>query len=66
MIRGQATVEVGDRVVAAGAGDAVFIPAGAAHRVVAAASGPVQILCLCRPAYRHEDTTLLEAELTWA
>jgi len=36
-------------------GDAVLIPPGAWHEIVAGADG-CRFLCCCAPAYRHEDT----------
>lgn len=41
-------------------GDSVFIPAGAAHQCFNTGSQPMRILCHCSPAYRHDDTILLD------
>ena len=38
-----------------GAGDAVLIPAGARHRIVAGDAG-ARFLCCCSPPYSHDDT----------
>ena len=37
------------------AGDAVLIPPGAWHELVAGPSG-AQLLCMCAPPYSHDDT----------
>ena len=37
------------------AGDAILIPPGAWHTLVAGADG-VRLLCCCVPAYSHDDT----------
>ena len=37
-------------------GDAVLIPPGAWHRIVALS--PLRMLCCCAPPYSHEDTYL--------
>ena len=37
------------------AGDAVLIPPGAWHEVVAGADG-ARLLCMCAPPYSHDDT----------
>jgi quercetin dioxygenase-like cupin family protein len=37
------------------AGDAILIPPGAWHTLVAGAEG-VRLLCCCVPAYSHDDT----------
>jgi quercetin dioxygenase-like cupin family protein len=36
-------------------GDAILIPPGSRHEIVAGAAG-VRFLCCCAPPYRHEDT----------
>lgn len=43
----------------AGAGDIVFIPAGAVHECRNIGSDPLVFLCHCAPAYSHDDTELL-------
>jgi mannose-6-phosphate isomerase-like protein (cupin superfamily) len=37
-----------------GPGDAILIPAGAWHQIIA--TEPLRFLCCCAPSYRHEDT----------
>ena len=43
-------------------GDTALIPPGTPHCIEATGVGPLRILCCCSPAYRHDDTELLEAE----
>jgi quercetin dioxygenase-like cupin family protein len=38
-----------------GVGDAILIPAGAWHELVAGADG-ARLLCMCAPPYSHDDT----------
>jgi mannose-6-phosphate isomerase-like protein (cupin superfamily) len=41
------------------AGDTIFIPAGASHKIRNAGTEPLKILCCCSPAYSGADTELL-------
>ena len=43
-----------------GPGDTVCIAPGTAHCIANTGSMPLRILCCCTPAYRHEDTDLLQ------
>jgi quercetin dioxygenase-like cupin family protein len=38
-----------------GVGDAILIPPGARHELVAGADG-ARLLCMCAPPYSHDDT----------
>lgn len=42
------------------AGDTVCIAPGSAHRIENTGEEELRLLCCCSPAYRHEDTELLE------
>ena len=42
------------------AGDCVVVPPGTPHKLWNTGSAPLVLLCCCAPAYRHEDTVLLE------
>lgn len=53
MTLGEASFEVAE-------GDTVLIPPGTPHRIENVSDTPLRILCTCSPAYRHEDTELLE------
>ena len=52
---GGGVLEVDGDSRAVGDGDAVLIPPGAWHELVAGPSG-VRLLCMCAPPYSHEDT----------
>jgi quercetin dioxygenase-like cupin family protein len=52
---GGGTLEVDGESREVRAGDAVLIPPGAWHELVAGAEG-AQLLCMCAPPYSHEDT----------
>ncbi len=41
-------------------GDTVLIPPGTPHHIENVGSESLRFLCCCSPAYRHEDTELLE------
>lgn len=41
-------------------GDTVCIPPGTAHCILNTGDSDLKILCCCSPAYRHEDTEILE------
>ena len=61
-LEGEAEVQVGEEAAAVGPDDAVVIPAGQAHRIVAEGDAEVHLLCVCRPPYRHEDTVVAERD----
>jgi mannose-6-phosphate isomerase-like protein (cupin superfamily) len=41
-------------------GDSVLIPPGTPHCIENTGALPLRILCCCSPAYRHDDTELLD------
>lgn len=57
---GSGLMTLGDACFSVAAGDTVLIPPGTAHCIEATGTAPLRILCCCSPAYRHEDTELLE------
>lgn len=56
---GSGRMALADETFAVAAGDAVVIPPGTAHKLFAGAERLV-LLCICAPAYSHEDTELLD------
>jgi len=58
---GQGEMTLGERRFEVRTGDAVLIPPGTAHCIRASGTHPLHILCVCAPAYSHEDTELLTA-----
>lgn len=56
---GAGSMELGGRMFDVVAGDSVVIPPGTPHKLWAGAEDLV-LLCVCSPAYSHEDTVLLD------
>lgn len=54
---------LGDKTFEVSVGDSVLIPPGTPHCIEACGAAPLKILCCCSPAYDHEDTELLEADV---
>jgi quercetin dioxygenase-like cupin family protein len=52
---GGGVLEVGGESREVGEGDAVLIPPGAWHELVAGPAG-ARLLCVCVPPYSHDDT----------
>ena len=48
-------MELDGELAAVGPGDAILIPPGAWHMLVAGPAG-TRLLCCCVPAYSHDDT----------
>jgi mannose-6-phosphate isomerase-like protein (cupin superfamily) len=55
IVQGEGRMTVGDEVKAVAAGDAIFIPRGAAHQLENTGQTPMTILLVCGPAYSYED-----------
>jgi quercetin dioxygenase-like cupin family protein len=55
IVAGSARVEVDGESAAVAPGDAILIPAGSWHELVAGPDG-VRLLCTCVPAYSADDT----------
>ena len=57
-MEGSGIMGLGGETFAVQAGDTVCIPPGTSHWVQAAESAVLKLLCICFPAYAHEDTVL--------
>lgn len=57
---GEGLLTLGEERMEVAPGDTVLIPPGTPHCVEASGAGPLRILCCCSPAYRHEDTEVLD------
>lgn len=57
---GQGLMTLGDERLRIGPGDTVLIPPGTPHSIENLGAGPLHVLCACSPAYRHDDTELLD------
>jgi len=60
VLEGTGRMEVDGVVRHIGPNDAVLIPPGAAHELVATTD--IRFLCCCSPAYSHEDTVLFSKQ----
>ena len=56
VLEGRGEMELDGETRVLGPGDAVLIPAGAWHTILALS--PLRMLCCCAPPYAHEDTFL--------
>jgi mannose-6-phosphate isomerase-like protein (cupin superfamily) len=54
LLEGRGVMEIDGSNREVGPGDAILIPAGAWHQIIA--TEPLRFLCCCAPSYRHEDT----------
>lgn len=59
---GAGEMRLGEEVFAIGAGDSVVIPPGTPHKLWNRGEVPLVLLCVCAPAYSHEDTVLVDDE----
>ena len=59
---GEGLLTLGDEKLKVSPGDTALIPPGMPHRIESFGPGPLRFLCCCSPAYRHEDTELLEGD----
>lgn len=57
---GRGLMTLGDAVFEVNPGDTVCIAPGTPHCVETIGDKPLVLLCCCAPAYRHEDTEVLE------
>jgi mannose-6-phosphate isomerase-like protein (cupin superfamily) len=56
LVEGAGEMELDGESAPVAAGDAILSPPGAWHQIRARDSGPLRLLCMCAPPYRHEDT----------
>lgn len=60
ILSGQGRMTLGEEEFPVAPGDTILIPPGAPHALVNPGAEPLRLLCACSPAYRHEDTELLD------
>ncbi len=58
---GEGILTLGSEKLKVSPGDTALIPPGTPHCIEATGAEALHILCCCSPAYRHEDTEVLEA-----
>ena len=56
ILEGAGTMEIDGESQSVAPGDAILIPAGAWHQIVADQGQELRFLCCCAPPYAHEDT----------
>ncbi len=59
---GQGRMTLADKVFDVSAGDSICILPGKPHCIENIGSENLHLLCMCSPAYSHNDTELLETE----
>jgi mannose-6-phosphate isomerase-like protein (cupin superfamily) len=57
--QGAGRMRLGDGAFEVRAGDTVCIAPGTAHCIENIGAEPLKILCVCAPAYSHDDTEIL-------
>ncbi|MEW6130777.1 MAG: cupin domain-containing protein [Acidobacteriota bacterium] len=55
LIEGKGLMTVGDEEREVGAGDAIYVPRGARHRLKNIGDEPIRLLVACGPAFFYED-----------
>ena len=61
ILEGSAQMTLGERQFAVSAGDTICIEPGTPHRIRNTGAGRLRILCSCTPAYRDDDTELVQS-----
>lgn len=59
ILAGTGRMTLGGDEFAIAPGDTVLIPPGTPHGLFNTGTEPLHLLCACSPAYRHEDTEIL-------
>lgn len=57
---GEGVMTLGDEQFTVRAGDTIAIAPGTPHCIENAGEVPLTILCMCSPAYSHDDTEVME------
>lgn len=60
VLAGAGWMTLGEEEFAIATGDTVLIPPGVSHHLRNPGREPLRLLCACSPAYRHEDTEILD------
>jgi len=61
ILDGEGLMTLGCETFRVAPGDSVVITPGSVHCIENTGTGPLRLLCCCTPAYRHEDTELIDA-----
>jgi mannose-6-phosphate isomerase-like protein (cupin superfamily) len=60
IIKGSGKIKIGTDIRPVSPLDGIAIPPGAPHKLWNTGTEELVLLCMCAPAYEHEDTVLLE------
>lgn len=60
ILKGEGKVKINEEFKAVSALDGIAIPPGAPHKIWNTGKEELVFLCMCAPAYEHEDTILVE------
>jgi len=64
VLAGEGVLLVAGRQIPVTAGQAHLIAPGVEHSIRCIGTAPLRILCLCAPAYQHEDTVVAQGVAT--
>lgn len=64
ILKGRGRIRVGDETGDLAPGDAVLLPPGVIHEAWNTEPDPLVFLCICAPAYEHDDTEMEERTTT--
>jgi mannose-6-phosphate isomerase-like protein (cupin superfamily) len=64
ILKGSGLIEIDGEKQITQPGDAIAIPPRSVHQLTNNGSEPLVLLCCCAPCYEHEDTVLVENEIT--
>ncbi len=62
ILKGNAEMRVAEKTANVRAGDAIVLPPGTRHQIVNTGDSDLIFLCICVPAYSHEDTVLIDPQ----
>ena len=60
ILDGEADMRIGTETRHVGPGDAIAIPPGQVHQITNIGHCQLRFLCMCAPAYEHDDTVLVD------
>ncbi|MEM1156837.1 MAG: cupin domain-containing protein [Verrucomicrobiota bacterium] len=60
ILKGSGKIKIGEEFREVSELDGIAIPPGAPHKIWNTGDMELVLLCMCAPAYEHEDTVLLE------
>lgn len=62
VLEGQGLMTLGEESFEIVTGDTILIPPGTPHALYNPGEKNLRVLCVCAPAYSHEDTELIDTE----